>query len=433
MGSAPSVAVKENRSSIDKGGSQHSSSGRNLNESVTGDAKTAKNLLKDDEDEGDGDDDDDHISFKESERIRRAYRIPSQILEHLFVGTYAQSCDHSMLREKGIKYLLSLKGSSRVPPRDFRLCHLPVSDYGRTHLPTAFKTAFPFIDRAISEKAGVLIFCSQGVNRAPTMTLGYLMYSKRWPMKECYEYVRSKRPQASPHEKYFDQLMEYELSLFGSNSYNVETRPESLQEYMRKHIIAMRLEAQNDTGDDNAEHNKNAIHEHNDDDDNVQPKATAKKRQNQYKGCNFDVTTSAEENQEARSSGYQTIESKRSNISGFRTSNAVYTLRASIQDDANRSGSENKTNSGPRDSGGNSSMPRIVMSLDNNTEIDLNSDPASSPSSFDAQRIQSMSPRHPGSTLRGNSHNKSRHRRVSSGGAGAGYFSETAADKRPVG
>jgi len=188
-----------------------------------------------------GEDDEEHyIDEKEDARRRRAYREPSEILPGLYVGTYSQSCDHAMLRRKGIRYLLCVKGSSRVPPREFEMHHAPLSDFGRTDLEDMFEEAFPFIQKAEAERAGILIFCSQGVNRAPTTAIGYLMFSRQWSLKKAYEYVQSKRPRASPHEKYFEQLTAYELRLMGTNSYDESTRPESLQEYMRREIANMR-------------------------------------------------------------------------------------------------------------------------------------------------------------------------------------------------
>uniref|UniRef100_A0A7S3YF42 protein-tyrosine-phosphatase n=1 Tax=Lotharella globosa TaxID=91324 RepID=A0A7S3YF42_9EUKA len=149
-----------------------------------------------------GEDDEEHyIDEKEDARRRRAYREPSEIFPGLYVGTYSQSCDHAMLRRKGIRYLLCVKGSSRVPPREFEMHHAPLSDFGRTDLEDMFEEAFPFIQKAEAERAGILIFCSQGVNRAPTTAIGYLMFSRQWSLKKAYEYVQSKRPRASPHEK----------------------------------------------------------------------------------------------------------------------------------------------------------------------------------------------------------------------------------------
>jgi len=187
---------------------------------------------------------DNYIDDEEDARRRRAYREPSEIMPGLFVGTYSQSCDHAMLRRKGIRYLLCVKGSSRVPPRDFELHHAPLSDYGRTDLEDMFEEAFPFIQKAEQERAGILIFCSQGVNRAPTTAIGYLMHSRHWSLKKAYEYVQSRRPQASPHEKYFEQLAAYELRLMGTNSYDESTRPESLQEFMRREIANMNMRGQ---------------------------------------------------------------------------------------------------------------------------------------------------------------------------------------------
>jgi len=156
------------------------------------------------------------ISEEDAERKRKAYRTPSKIIDHVYVGTYHQSLDSAMLRKMGIQYLLCLKGSSRYPPRDFKYKHAPLSDYGRTDLQKFFQKVFPFIEKSQKEGSSILIYCSQGVNRAPTTAIGYLMFKKRWTLKRAYEYVRGKRSQSSPHEKYFQKLMEYEKLLYGN-------------------------------------------------------------------------------------------------------------------------------------------------------------------------------------------------------------------------
>lgn len=57
------------------------------------------------------------------------------------------------------------------------------------------------------------------MNRSPTVVLGYLMQFEKMTLKAAYEHTKQRRSLISPHENYFAQLEQFELVLYGNNSF----------------------------------------------------------------------------------------------------------------------------------------------------------------------------------------------------------------------
>jgi hypothetical protein len=53
----------------------------------------------------------------------------------------------------------------------------------------------------------VLIHCSMGVNRSPTVVLSWLIACEKMTLKAAYSLVKELRPRMAPHEKYMEQVL----------------------------------------------------------------------------------------------------------------------------------------------------------------------------------------------------------------------------------
>lgn len=106
--------------------------------------------------------------------------------------------------------------------------HIPVSDYGDDNLEPIFRRCFSVIDDYLSLGKSVLVHCEQGVNRSPTIVIGYLISSGKVSLKEAYTFCKTKRRMIAPHSNYFSQLVELEKRITGSSSM-------SLSEYKMNH------------------------------------------------------------------------------------------------------------------------------------------------------------------------------------------------------
>lgn len=60
----------------------------------------------------------------------------------------------------------------------------------------------------------MLVHCMSGTSRSASVVIGYLMYSRRWRLRQCYEWVAARHPatQLQPHAS--RQLQQLESELF---------------------------------------------------------------------------------------------------------------------------------------------------------------------------------------------------------------------------
>jgi atypical dual specificity phosphatase len=69
-----------------------------------------------------------------------------------------------------------------------------------------------------SRRATVLVLCAGGVSRSPAVMMAYLMKHLRFTLEEAYDHVYTMRPYVRPNNHFFEQLLEFERELHGSNS-----------------------------------------------------------------------------------------------------------------------------------------------------------------------------------------------------------------------
>ena len=187
------------------------------------------------------------------EAQRRAFMYPTQLDDHLCVGSYRHAGCSPVLAELNITAILCVKDSCRFPGDETVFAHVPLSDFGDTELcgsPVAGavpndSSAVPddsplgqcaaFVRRCAAEGRVTLVHCSQGVNRAPTVAIGVLMLNNRWTLRRAYQHVAERRGMASPHERYFEQLQDLDVRLHGGDgpSLTREDVGPSLQQIMR--------------------------------------------------------------------------------------------------------------------------------------------------------------------------------------------------------
>ena len=195
----------------------------------------------------------------EFEAQRRAFMYPTQLDDHLFVGSYRHAVCSPVLAELNITAILCVKDSCRFPGDKTVFSHVPLSDYGDTQLcgtPVAGNVPHDsplgqcaaFVRRCASEGRATLVHCSQGMNRAPTVAIGVLMLNKRWTLRRAYEHVAERRAMASPHERYFEQLQDLDVLLHGGDGPSL-TRDDvgpSLQQLMREGAAKLDAEIKTD-------------------------------------------------------------------------------------------------------------------------------------------------------------------------------------------
>jgi len=76
-----------------------------------------------------------------------------------------------------------------------------------------FDTCFHFIEEARTQGTKCLVHCAMGISRAPSITIYYVMRHKQLSLREAYDFVKARRPEAFPNRSFMLQLIKAESEL----------------------------------------------------------------------------------------------------------------------------------------------------------------------------------------------------------------------------
>lgn len=102
---------------------------------------------------------------------------------------------------------------------DIESIRLPLEDDVNANLLPHLDTAVDRIHELITKKNfHVLVHCVAGVSRSATVVIAYLMKYKKLDLRSAFNFCNSLRPVVRPNNGFMQQLINYELQLFGKNS-----------------------------------------------------------------------------------------------------------------------------------------------------------------------------------------------------------------------
>ncbi len=67
-----------------------------------------------------------------------------------------------------------------------------------------------YLDNALRSKGNVLVHCSAGISRSPTLVLAYMMKKYHYTLEEAFEKMRKLRQIVDPNVSFIVQLKEWE-------------------------------------------------------------------------------------------------------------------------------------------------------------------------------------------------------------------------------
>lgn len=128
---------------------------------------------------------------------------------------------------------------------EFTYYRCELNDSVHEDITAHFKPLFCFMDQVLSSKSPasprnctssstsstsspnalrpnvILVHCSAGVSRSPTICVAYLQHRLRWSLKKAFKFVRKARPMVAPNNGFLRALINYEHSLFGGNTMRI--------------------------------------------------------------------------------------------------------------------------------------------------------------------------------------------------------------------
>eukprot|EP00002_Diphylleia_rotans_P004674 TRINITY_DN13562_c0_g1_i1.p1 TRINITY_DN13562_c0_g1~~TRINITY_DN13562_c0_g1_i1.p1 ORF type:complete len:171 (-),score=37.87 TRINITY_DN13562_c0_g1_i1:114-626(-) len=140
-----------------------------------------------------------------------------QVAEGLFVGSQFAAANEEALRAHNVKHILCVTtGVEVTPPEGVTVHTIPIRDVGSEDITPSLDKCYETVAEAIKE-GGVLIHCSLGISRSPTVTTAYLIKSQKLSFDEAFDKVKQARPQSDPNAGFREQLRKY-AALNASNT-----------------------------------------------------------------------------------------------------------------------------------------------------------------------------------------------------------------------
>ena len=140
------------------------------------------------------------------------YYEATEIIDGIYISDIASACNKTRLKEEGITHILTaVLGVNPIYPNDFVYLNIPTRDIKDEDISFYLDECCNFIKGVLSNDGKVLIHCSYGISRSPSIVIAYLIKEYKYSYDEAYKKVKDKRAIMNPNEGFKKQLIVYSL------------------------------------------------------------------------------------------------------------------------------------------------------------------------------------------------------------------------------
>jgi len=107
--------------------------------------------------------------------------------------------------------------SDRAFPESVKRMFVRLIDSESSDIAQHFESAGRFIEEEIQAGGRCLIHCAAGISRSATIVLSFLMRHRNHDLRSAFNLVKSKRRVVRPNNGFFQNLIDYERSIFGQD------------------------------------------------------------------------------------------------------------------------------------------------------------------------------------------------------------------------
>lgn len=136
----------------------------------------------------------------------------TEILPQIYVGNMYDAQHSERLNENGITHIIN--ATPDLPLRTeskYKCLRVSVLDSPSQTIRDYFDLASDFIDAALRSKTSkVLVHCSAGISRSPTLVLAYMIKRYQLTARDAFEKMRALRSIVDPNIGFISQLREWE-------------------------------------------------------------------------------------------------------------------------------------------------------------------------------------------------------------------------------
>uniref|UniRef100_A0A8B9KNW5 protein-serine/threonine phosphatase n=1 Tax=Astyanax mexicanus TaxID=7994 RepID=A0A8B9KNW5_ASTMX len=142
---------------------------------------------------------------------------PTEIFEHVYLGSEWNASNLEELQNSGVQYILNVtREIDNFFPGLFEYHNIRVYDEEATDLLAYWNDTYKFISRAKKAGAKCLVHCKMGVSRSASTVIAYAMKEYGWDLEQAFEYVKERRAVTKPNPSFMRQLEEYQGILLAS-------------------------------------------------------------------------------------------------------------------------------------------------------------------------------------------------------------------------
>lgn len=142
---------------------------------------------------------------------------PTEIFDHVFLGSEWNASNLEELQNSGVRYILNVtREIDNFFPGMFEYHNIRVYDEEATNLLEYWNETYKFITKAKKAGAKCLVHCKMGVSRSASTVIAYAMKEYGWDLDTAFDYVKEKRAVTKPNPSFMKQLEEYQGILLAS-------------------------------------------------------------------------------------------------------------------------------------------------------------------------------------------------------------------------
>uniref|UniRef100_A0A8C5DJQ5 protein-serine/threonine phosphatase n=1 Tax=Gouania willdenowi TaxID=441366 RepID=A0A8C5DJQ5_GOUWI len=136
---------------------------------------------------------------------------PTEIFEHVFLGSEWNASNLEELQNSGVQYILNVtREIDNFFPGVFEYHNIRVYDEEATDLLAYWNETYKFISRAKKAGSKCLVHCKMGISRSAATVIAYAMKDYGWDLTKAFDYVKERRTVTMPNPSFMRQLEEYQ-------------------------------------------------------------------------------------------------------------------------------------------------------------------------------------------------------------------------------
>ncbi|XP_018574338.1 protein phosphatase Slingshot isoform X2 [Anoplophora glabripennis] len=136
---------------------------------------------------------------------------PTEIFEHVYLGSEWNASNYEELQKNRIGYILNVsKEIDNFFPGAFDYLNVRVYDDETTDLLKHWDNTYKYITKAKDTGSKVLVHCKMGVSRSASVVIAYAMKAYSWDFDTALNHVKDKRSCIKPNMSFLSQLETYQ-------------------------------------------------------------------------------------------------------------------------------------------------------------------------------------------------------------------------------